>query len=291
MIRVTDGTDELATGEIKDKMPGVIAGMLGTRLADIAKWTQGTDVPKMKRKVTTSKVEAQKDTTIVAKISAEKEYCPARWQAMLAQPGDSARKWAANIFSREMQYMLGDTFVWFGNDPDKWQHTEQWGLWRMETVVLKTLIECSGKRCSSGYRYFVEPYRWETSDLGPAKPSCDYKTVRREKDEEKASWADRVFEKCGALGMSRGSGSVGIRTVRDSGDSGERVRTWKLERVPAPQFGHAQVQAICEEQGLKEITFKAQKRAWKWQSDKYDVKTWIIEAVTRRTSHPSSPSK
>ena len=40
------------------------------------------------------------------------------------------------------------------------------------------------------------------------------------------------------------------------------------------------MKAICEEQGLKEITFKAQKRAWKWQSDKYDVKTWIIEAVT-----------
>ncbi|CAK0849085.1 unnamed protein product, partial [Prorocentrum cordatum] len=181
---------------------------------------------------------------VIVRVSTEKKHTES-WDNIFKRPGDSARAWAREVGSDGIQEKLRDAFKFHAQDDIIM------GLWRMEVPALTELLARSGHRGPSGLRFFVGPARWQAPCPPPC--GCDYSNKKMD-TESWSQFADRLYQRCGPLGVARGDRSLGLRQPWLATDG--RVRAWKLEHVPA---GHSytDVHNTARENGLKDVEFIA----------------------------------
>lgn len=246
ILPAEEGDIEPCKGTELDKVPGKKSNRIVQD--NVHTFRGGSKAPCFRRNIGSgSAIKAQKDDATVIRVSAEKIYSPDNWAKMATKGAQSAREWAAALLTSEQQYQLSDSWDWEGNDANedtpKRRHTVMREKWRIETSLLDTVLTMSGK-LDDGYRYFIKPFSWAATRHGPV--ACAYKELQKKKDEKHVQWADRVYEGANALGVARGTQTLGLRCPRGESEKQERVRGWTISGVPTPQYRHAPIKELCD---------------------------------------------
>ena len=196
-------------------------------------------LPKAERKVV--KVRAVgKAQEVVVKVSLSRKTSPQAYEAALAAPAATMRRWATTLIGRDADGDLGDIFG-PGGKPHEYAGqgggaSQIRGYWRMKIPAAKKFVAVSGHSAKLGAgeertRVYVQPFSWPAVGMKPTGMKRNISEALAEKD-DRAATSDDFEEKLEAIAkyagpLGLGLGDLGQVALRYSEDAEEKADSRK----------------------------------------------------------------